>query len=132
MSKNPVLYKSLVVGVIVLFVGLGIQPAFAVEPKLSANNTEKVEDCDCQSNDKTHLVEKLLNRLEKNEVLYDVIDLNKSNFERPICEFLSNLIDKCLALMEYNQNPFILQFMCYFIAVFSGLIFVGLLCFGPP
>ncbi len=30
MSKNPVLYKSLVVGVIILFVGIGIQPAFAV------------------------------------------------------------------------------------------------------
>jgi len=29
MSKNPVLYKSLVVGVIVLFIGVGIQPAFA-------------------------------------------------------------------------------------------------------
>jgi hypothetical protein len=29
MSKNPVLYKSLVVGVIVLFIGVGVQPAFA-------------------------------------------------------------------------------------------------------
>ena len=29
MSKNPVLYKALVVGVIILFIGLGVQPAFA-------------------------------------------------------------------------------------------------------
>jgi hypothetical protein len=30
MSKNPVLYKSLVIGVIVLFIGIGIQPANAI------------------------------------------------------------------------------------------------------
>ena len=30
MSRNPVLYKTLVVGVIVLFIGLGIQPAYAL------------------------------------------------------------------------------------------------------
>ena len=34
MSKNPVLYKTLVVGVIVLFIGIGIQPAIAIiEPE---------------------------------------------------------------------------------------------------
>jgi len=30
MSKNPLLYKMLVVGVIVIFVGLGVEPAFAI------------------------------------------------------------------------------------------------------
>jgi parallel beta-helix repeat protein len=30
MRRNPVLYKSLVVGVIVLFIGVGIQPVFAI------------------------------------------------------------------------------------------------------
>ncbi|UCF49472.1 MAG: hypothetical protein JSU91_06920, partial [Thermoplasmatales archaeon] len=29
MKGNPVLYKTLVVGVIVLFIGIGVQPAFA-------------------------------------------------------------------------------------------------------
>jgi len=31
MDKNPVLYKTLVVGVIVLFIGMGVQPAYAYE-----------------------------------------------------------------------------------------------------
>ena len=34
MSKNPVLYKTLVVGVIVLFIGLAIQPSVAVQPEM--------------------------------------------------------------------------------------------------
>ena len=35
MSRNPVLYKSLVVGVIVLFIGVGIQTAIAFETEES-------------------------------------------------------------------------------------------------
>jgi len=42
MSKNPVLYKALVVGVIVLFIGVGIQPAFA-KVSIESNNTGLVE-----------------------------------------------------------------------------------------
>ena len=41
MSKNPVLYKTLVVGVIVLFIGVGVQPALAiVEPNEEIINVE--------------------------------------------------------------------------------------------
>jgi hypothetical protein len=39
MTNNPVLYKSLVVGVIVLFVGVGIQPAFA-DISIKSDNSE--------------------------------------------------------------------------------------------
>ena len=39
MSRNPFLYKSLVVGVIVLFVGVGIQPAIS---DVSISNKESI------------------------------------------------------------------------------------------
>ena len=40
--------KLLVVGIIVLFIGVGVQPAFAIETESSVDNIEKKEDCDCQ------------------------------------------------------------------------------------
>jgi len=42
MKGNPLLYKSLVVGVIVLFVGIGIQPVFADE-SIESDDSELVE-----------------------------------------------------------------------------------------
>ena len=41
----------LVFGIAFLFIGLGFQPAFAIESRLSADNIEKEEDCDCSSVD---------------------------------------------------------------------------------
>ena len=55
-------------------------------------NIESTQDCNCQSNGKTHLAEKLLTRLEKDEVLSKVIDLNNL-YDRPICSFLENIGD---------------------------------------
>ena len=49
--RKELVIKALVLGVICLFVGVGIQPAIAIEPKLSSNNIEKEEDCDCQEID---------------------------------------------------------------------------------
>ena len=43
MDKTPV-YRFLVVGVIVLFVGMGVQPAFAVDVSTSISDNE--EECD--------------------------------------------------------------------------------------
>ena len=47
-----------------------------------------IDDCDCQSNSKAHLAEKLLNKLGKNEVLSNVIDSDNLIYDRPICELL--------------------------------------------
>lgn len=41
MNKKPVWYKGLVVGVIVLFIGLGVQPAIAV----IHNNIDNKDEC---------------------------------------------------------------------------------------
>ena len=53
---------------------------------------KSTDDCDCHSDGKTHLAEKLLTRLEKNEVLSNEIDLNNL-YDRPICSFLENIGD---------------------------------------
>jgi len=60
------------------------------------------EDCiECQSNGKTHLAEKLLNRLEKNELSIDIINSDNPTFERPICWILRGKI-AILSLMWGN------------------------------
>jgi hypothetical protein len=63
MSKNPVLYKSLAVSVIVLFIGLGIQPAFAI----TSNSIESDDDCNlCPKASKKH-IDRLINLLDRLE-----------------------------------------------------------------
>ena len=58
----------------------------------------KDEDCfKCQSNGKTHLAEKLLTRLDNNEVLSNVINLKNSD-NRPICILLNKLWNDLSAL----------------------------------
>ena len=64
--KPFILYKTLVVGVIFLFVGIGIQPAFAV-----SSNVSEEKDCNlcAKKNSKSHLVliSGLLSIIEKYE-----------------------------------------------------------------
>ena len=67
MSKKPVLYKYLVVGVIVLFIGVGIQPAFADNISL-IKTSDSEEDCNLcpkASKQRLTLINGLLNIMEK-------------------------------------------------------------------
>ena len=50
------------------------------------SKADKEEDCDCQSNGKTHLADKILNRLEKNEVLSSEINSIKPIDKEDICK----------------------------------------------
>jgi len=43
--------KVIVFGVIALFIFVGFQPAFAIESKFSADNTQEVEDCEPCNNE---------------------------------------------------------------------------------
>jgi hypothetical protein len=79
--------KVIVIGIIALFIGVGIQPVISNEVTIP-QTFDSEEDCDCQSNGKTHLAEKLLNRLEKNEVFTNIIESGNSAYDRPICELL--------------------------------------------
>ena len=40
--------KIIVIGVIALFICVGFQPAFAVENRVSNDNTGYIDDCDCK------------------------------------------------------------------------------------
>ena len=89
MSKNPVFYKSLVVGVIVLFIGVGVQPAFAVTPDTS----DSEDDCNlcAKKVSKSHLIliESLLNRVEKSKYFdFDTSYLDSTD----ICDKLEKLL----------------------------------------
>jgi hypothetical protein len=71
--------------------------------KISKNKaiSNSKENClECQSNGKTHLAEKILNRLEKNEVISNVINLDTQG-DRPICDFLYKRLTGFNKLCEY-------------------------------
>jgi len=92
--KNTLFKKGVVVGIIILFIGLAFIPSFnaiSISKDIEVTNlvVDDVEkDClECQSNGKTHLAEKLLTRLEKNEILSNVIYFD-NQYDRPICELL--------------------------------------------
>ena len=65
---------------------------------------ETTDDCDCQSNGKQHLAEKLLNKLEKNEALSDVIDFNNPDDDRPICKILEMRLNYIVYMFGFFVN----------------------------
>ena len=110
--------KGLVVGIIILFVGMGVQPALAVENKVSTDKVEDLEDCDCQEIDDEQLgiLKKYLNRFESNikklsllfkdnseianeyeELTNSIQEMNiviNSDIKFPIlCEFFTNILE---------------------------------------
>jgi hypothetical protein len=63
--KEKMLYKTLVVGVIVLFVGVGVNPAFAVDVSKSVSDSE--EECDLCPKASNQQINRLINLLDKLE-----------------------------------------------------------------
>ncbi len=100
MNKN--LYcKILAIGIIVLCIGVGIQPVFAVDTKQSIVKKESVEDCGCEEIDSRHLVrfERQLNRWEVYSKV--LLVLSKYNPElREIREELTIEISKLTEIFE--------------------------------
>ena len=101
--------KLLVLCIIALFIGFAFIPTYnAVSISKDIEKTNSIiddieNDCNCQSNGKTHLAEKLLNRLEKNELISNVIDSNNQLFflQYPIiCEVLENIVNNLLNAIE--------------------------------
>lgn len=66
MMINNAYKKGLALSIIVLFIGVGIQPAFAVDIS-KVRPSENIEDCDCQVTDNFDIVKirDLLNRAER-------------------------------------------------------------------
>ena len=110
---NKLVKKGLIIGIILLFIGIGIQPALSNELTIpTISDIEK--ECDCQSNGKAHLAEKLLNRLDKDEVLSKDIKLfeefNSVLSDRPICNMLEDLykdyLIKAVIYLDKALDPY--------------------------
>jgi hypothetical protein len=94
------LSKSLVLGVICLFICVGVQPVFAVESNVSVDNTEDVEDCDCE----TVVSDVDLNCLDKITDFRDLINMittmkNINADNNGICFFL--FVVWCFHLLRF-------------------------------
>ena len=105
---------------------------------------ESTKGCDCQSNGKTHLAEKIFNRLEKNEVLSNVINSIEPQDDRPICPLLDYILDTigekyvyCLEKIEetkgtiWNYYYFYLAVTLASIGYFYAMLWL-LLCYEAP
>jgi hypothetical protein len=117
--------KIVILGIICLFVGMGFQPALAIEPKLSAENIENVEDCDCQETDRlnSYLVKYMITRLEIatnillskfgyipevkekcQEVLEGINSIDIKGIIQEICDTLFGLSVMCSDMIKYFLN----------------------------
>ena len=106
LKTSNMVYKTLVIGVIVLFIGVGIQPAIAVDIKttISNNQNEDCKSCDEVSESDLIKIEKLLNKVDVYSKL--LLLLSKYNSElRELSEELSNQLSNINKLYdEFNIN----------------------------
>ena len=94
MQKNHTC-KILAIGIIVLFIGVGIHPAFAVDTKQSMVNKASKEDCGCKEVDNRHLgiLEKQLDRLEVYSKLLLVLSRDIPEVKEK-CEEILDIINR--------------------------------------
>ena len=128
MKKN-IVRKGLVIGIIVLFIGIGFKPALSNEvtiPKIS--NSE--EDCDCNiPNGKLRLVEKIVNKAENYLESKDLIRTDELPLERPVCKILGDIMYKYAEIAAHylnlseNAPPDSYESMTYYI-LFIQYIFI--------
>ena len=137
--------KLLILGIIALFFGLAFIPSFnalSISKEIEETNTvvdDIEEDCDCNiPNGKLHLAEKLLTRLEKDEVLSNVIDLNVPPWEeRPICILLNKtgshyveLAEKYIDLADCYPINSLLFYLYFSLGVTYGAIVISIAYIG--
>jgi len=127
----------LAIGIVVLFIGVGIHPAFAVNTKQSMVNKVSVEDCGCGEVSDTDLVkvDRLLDRVEFYSKLLLVLSQHHPEL-REISEELSNQLSNINKLYdEFNTNILqqIKRPICYFLEPLYVIIFIiwvysGVMC----
>jgi len=129
--------NGLAVGVILLFIGIAINPAIAVNPIPSDNE----EDCNCNFK-----FNNILEILENNEELPFFKKSNNINYVRPLCNLLANKALHYFDLIEYygtqagNYPPDSPEFEYYYglgmlcIWLFLFYFFTGVLtlCWAAP
>ncbi len=101
MQKN-IVKKGLVIAVIFLFITVGFQPAFAVEPKLSSNNIEKVDDCNCKGVESQNLVRVKLLFIQL-KVVNNILSKRFGHIQevKEICNDISGNINSFNPLSDY-------------------------------
>ena len=126
--KQRIICKTLAVAVILLFFGLGVQPAIAITP----NTTESEDDCDiCPAIKKI----KSLEEKNKNNMLSNIVDEHLEEYSnlkddknvgdfRPICAIL-NMILKTFYIrlnifLVFLYRPIIL--FLYYIVFHIGFV----------
>ena len=132
MEKKPtLLYKTLVFGVIVLFIGVGIQPAFA-----NTHDTYENED-DCElcakkvSKSQLTLLKNLLNRLEKYDDQLPALSELNPEFKEKYQEAYNKLIIFKKLINEFksdssNSNNIFLCLPLLILFVSASLVLVFL------
>ncbi len=126
MQKNHI-SKTLALGIIVLFISVGIHPAFAVDTKQFIVNNQSKDDCGFGEVRNTDLikVESLLNRVEVYSNL--LLVLSKNNFElSEFSEKLSNEISTLIGMFEKlteDRFPIICNISLGLFKQFENLVF---------
>ena len=118
----------LAIGIVVLFIGVGIHPAFAVNTKQSMVNKESVEDCGCGEVSDTDLVkvDRLLDRVEVYSKLLLVLSQHYPEL-REMSEELSDKLSNVNKLYdEFNTNILqqIKRPICYILEPLYVIIFI--------
>jgi hypothetical protein len=99
--------KVVVVGIIVLFIGVGVQPSFANEVSITAISNNE-DDCNCEPISNLHLVireilsnklDRLLNRLE----VYTGIILILYRYNPDVTEKFEELSNEIITFKEINN-----------------------------
>lgn len=121
--RNNCYKKELVIGVIVLFVGMSFQPVFAVKNRVTTDNIEMIEDCDCQELDSQNLVRvKLLMNYLK---FVTNILIKRFGHIPEVKEKCQEVVDLISSSSSFS-NPIIICFMLYFIV--DNLHYLQFLC----
>ncbi|UCF49061.1 MAG: hypothetical protein JSU91_04745 [Thermoplasmatales archaeon] len=145
--KSRIICKPLAVAVIVLFLGLAVQPSVAVQQ----DTTDSEDDCDiCPTGS---IVYKLVKEEDKQKLsdiintLLDIKDKDSNSWEFPILTAICNRIGKfwwnAFDLIGHlsdflYQFPFEIRYICFviIIIIFTPILFpftpFMAICFGWP
>jgi hypothetical protein len=105
--------KALVVGIIFLFIGVGVQPAFA-KNTIKTTISETLEDCECQTVSNHNFdrleklsirIEKLLNRVKIFTNIVAILSKNNPEISKEKFEELSNRITRLKDINEKLDEP---------------------------
>jgi len=111
--QKSIIRKGLVSLVIILFIGIGINPAFAIDIS-KVRPSENIEDCNCQVDDNYDIVkiksllnraERLVNRVEALTKLIPVLSKDNPEFMVEYKELLND-IDLFVEIHDYLENNY--------------------------